>query len=368
MDHKMRICVRTIFLACLAALGGLLSGAAPMAAQTLPAVTEGDYTVANFQFKTGESLAQVKLHYRTLGKPERDGNGRVTNAVLILHGTTGNGAKFVAPPYAGVLFNPGQLLDANRYYIIVPDNVGHGKSSKPSDGLHARFPHYDYDDMVQLQHRLLVEGLKINHLRLIMGTSMGCMHSFLWGETFPDFMDALMPLACNTIPIAGRNRIVRKLAIDAIINDPGYNHGEYKTQPGGLNTAIDVLAIMVSSPLQLQKDYPTGELADAYLEQFRKTMLQSLDANDVLYSFRASRNYNPSSALGKIKAPVMAVNSTDDFVNPPELGSMEKEIKKIPKGQFVLLPMSDELRGHSTHSYPLVWQDYLRQLMAISGK
>jgi homoserine O-acetyltransferase len=366
LDHRLR----ADLIAGLALLAALtcLSVAPPAIAQTLPAVTEGDYIVTNYRFKTGEVLPQVKLHYRTLGRPERDSRGQVINAVLILHGTTGNGAKFVAPPYAGVLFNPGQLLDANRYYIIIPDNVGHGRSTKPSDGLHARFPQYDYDDMVDLQHRLLVDGLKVNRLRLVMGTSMGCMHSFLWGETFPDFADALMPLACNTIPIAGRNRIVRKLAIDAIVNDPGYNGGEYKTQPGGLNTAIDVLAIMIASPLQLQKGYPTGAQADAYLEQFRKTMRETLDANDAVYSFRASRNYNPSPALSRIKVPVMAVNSADDFVNPPELRSMEKEIRKIPQGHFILLPISDELRGHSTHSLPLVWQDYLRQLLAMSAK
>jgi homoserine O-acetyltransferase len=363
-------CARTAAIVSMVALVGILylTLVLPSVAQTLPTVTEGDYVITNYTFKTGESLPQVKLHYRTIGKPDRNSNGQVTNAVLVLHGTGGNGAKFVAPPFAGVLFNPGQLLDANRYYIIVPDNVGHGKSTKPSDGLHARFPQYDYDDMVDLQHRLLVDGLKVNHLRLIMGTSMGCMHSFVWGETFPDFMDALMPMACNTIPIAGRNRIIRKIAIDAIIDDPGYNGGEYKVQPAGLNTAIGVYLILMSSPLQLQKDYPTGEQAAAYLDQFRKTMRESTDANDVVYAFRSSRNYNPSPALSKIKVPVMAINSADDFVNPPESGSMEKEIKKIPKGQFVLLPMSDELRGHGTHSLPLVWQDYLRQLLARSAK
>ena len=216
-------------------------------------------------------MSSLRLHYTTFGTPKRDASGKVTNAVMVLHGTTGSGKQFVSPQFAGELFGPGQLLDATRYYIILPDGIGHGKSSKPSDGLHARFPHYDYDDMVAAQHQLLVEGLKVNHLRLIIGTSMGCMHSWVWGETYPDFMDAMMPLACLPVQIAGRNRMMRKMAMDAIRQDPAWENGEYKTPPPGLKTALDVLLVMGSSPLQMQKQYPTRDAADAFLDDFIRT-------------------------------------------------------------------------------------------------
>ena len=236
-------------------------------AQNLPAATEGEYVTQNFHFRSGETLPSLRLHYTTFGAPRRDASGRVTNAVMILHGTTGSGKQFVSPRFAGVLFGPGQLLDATRYYIILPDGIGHGQSSKPSDGLHARFPHYDYDDMVAAQHQLLVDGLKVNHLRLIIGTSMGCMHSWVWGETYPDFMDAMMPLACLPVQIAGRNRMMRKMAMDAIRQDPAWDNGEYKAPPPGLKTSLDVLLIMGSSPLQMQKQYPTRDAADAFSGQ-----------------------------------------------------------------------------------------------------
>ena len=243
----------------------VLACALGVAAQTTPAAppaTEGDYVAQNFHFRSGEVLPSLRLHYTTFGTPKRDASGQVTNAVMVLHGTTGSGKQFVSPQFAGVLFGPGQLLDATRYYIILPDGIGHGKSSKPSDGLHAGFPHYDYDDMVAAQHQLLVDGLKVNHLRLIIGTSMGCMHSWVWGETYPDFMDAMMPLACLPVQIAGRNRMMRKMAMDAIRQDPAWENGEYKSPPPGLKTALDVLLIMGSSPLQMQKQYPTRDAAD----------------------------------------------------------------------------------------------------------
>src|SRR5215472_1933902 len=231
-----------------------------------PATTEGDYVAKNFKFRSGESLPELRLHYTTLGKPARDAQGRVTNAVLILHGTGGTGHQFLSPLFAGELFGPGQLLDAAGYYIILPDGIGHGKSSKPSDGLHAHFPQYDYDDMIAAHHRLLTEGLGVNHLRLVMGTSMGCMHSFVWGETYPDFMDALMPLACLPVQIAGRNRMWRKMVIDAIERDPAWNGGEYKEEPkGALRNAEDLLLIAGSAPHQMQKTYPTRDAADKYL-------------------------------------------------------------------------------------------------------
>jgi homoserine O-acetyltransferase len=336
--------------------------------QASPATTEGDFVVKNFQFRSGESLPELRLHYTTLGKAARDAEGRVRNAVLILHGTGGTGQQFLSPIFAGELFGPGQLLDATRYYIVLPDGIGHGKSSKPSDGLHAHFPQYDYDDMVAAQHRLLTEGLGVNHLRLVMGTSMGCMHSFVWGETFPGFMDALMPLACLPIQIAGRNRIWRKMVMDAIRNDPEWKSGEYSAEPRqALRTALDLLLIAGSAPLYMQKSYPTRDAADQGLDDYFKARLAALDANDLLYAVNASRNYDPSPQLETITAPVMYINSADDFINPPELGIAEREIKKVKNGRFVLLLITAETRGHGTHTRASVWKQYLDELLAKSG-
>jgi homoserine O-acetyltransferase len=337
-------------------------------AQAAPAASEGTYVAENFHFRSGDVLPQLRLHYTTFGTPQRDGGGKVTNAVLILHGTTGSGKQFASPQFAGVLFGPGQLLDATRYFIILPDGIGHGQSSKPSDELHARFPHYDYDDMVAAQHQLLVEGLKVNHLRLIIGTSMGCMHSWVWGETYPDFMDALMPLACLPVQIAGRNRMMRKMAMEAIRQDPAWENGDYKSQPPGLKTSLDVLLIMGSSPLQMQQQYPTRDSADAFLDDFIGTRFARTDANDFLYAFDASRNYDPSSKLEKIRVPVMAINSADDLINPPELGIMEKQIERVPGGRYVLLPITDQTRGHGTHTLPAIWHSYLAQLLQQSQR
>jgi homoserine O-acetyltransferase len=334
-----------------------------------PATTESDYVAKNFQFRSGESLPELRLHYTTLGKPTKNAQGRVTNAVLILHGTGGTGHQFLSPIFAGELFGPGQLLDAARYYIILPDGIGHGKSSKPSDGLHTHFPQYDYDDMVAAHHLLLTEGLGVNHLRLVMGTSMGCMHSFVWGETFPDFMDALMPLACLPVQIAGRNRIWRKMTMDAIRNDPEWKGGEYSTEPQqALRTVLDLLLIAGSAPLYMQKSYPTRDAADKELDDYFKARFASLDANDFLYQVNASRNYDPSPRLEKITAPMMYINSADDFINPPELGIAEREIKKVKNGRFVLLPISDETRGHGTHTRAAVWKRYLQELLERTEK
>jgi homoserine O-acetyltransferase/O-succinyltransferase len=333
-----------------------------------PATTEGDFVVKDFQFRSGESLPQLRLHYTTLGKPAKNAQGRVTNAVLILHGTGGTGHQFLAPIFAGELFGPGQLLDVARYFIILPDGIGHGKSSKPSDGLHAHFPRYDYDDMVAAHHRLVTEGLGVNHLRLVMGTSMGCMHSFVWGETYPDFMDALMPLACLPVQIAGRNRIWRKMVMDAIRNDPEWKGGEYSAEPQqALRTALDLLMIAGSAPLYWQKSYPTREAADKELDDYFKSRMPGLDANDLLYQVNASRNYDPSPQLEKITVPVMYINSADDFINPPELGISEREIKKVKNGRFIDLPISDETRGHGTHTRAAVWKQYLAELLEKSA-
>ena len=331
--------------------------------------TEGDFLAHDFKFRSGEQLAELRLHYRTLGNPAHDANGHVTNAVLLLHGTGGTGRQFLAPQFADELFGPGQPLDLKRYFIIAPDGIGHGKSSKPSDGMHAHFPQYDYDDMVLAQHLLLTEGLKVQHARLIFGTSMGCMHAFVWGETYPDFMDALMPMACLPVQIAGRNRLWRKMLMDAIRSDPEWKDGEYKEEPKqALRTAQDLLIIAGSAPVLMQKSLPTRDSADSYLaDVISDPRLAALDANDLLYNVNASRNYDPSPRLESITAPVMWINSADDFINPPELGIAEKESKRLRHGTFVLLPISEKTHGHGTHTWAIAWKDYMVQFLAQTG-
>jgi len=347
----------------------LLIYIAPATRGQQAATQESNFTITNFSFRSGETLPELRQHYITLGKPVRNPQGEVTNAVLILHGTGGSGQQFLGPIFAGELFGPGQLLDTNHYYIILPDSIGHGKSSKPSDGLHAHFPQYDYDDMVSAQYRLLTEGLGVNHLRLILGTSMGCMHSFVWGETYPDFMDALMPLACLPVQIAGRNRLWRKMAVDAIQNDPEWKQGEYTQEPRqALLAWTNFLIIAGSAPQQMQKTMPARDVADKYLEGAYQKGLESLDANDILYQVNASRNYDPSPQLSRIKAPLMQINSADDFVNPPMLGIAEREIKKVKNGQFVLIPASDQTYGHGTHTHAAVWKQYLAELLERSAQ
>src|SRR6516164_10586079 len=338
-------------------------------AANYPAPHESNFTVHNFHFKDGGSLPELRLHYATLGTAHQDAQGLVTNAVLILHGTTGSWKQFTSPQFADVLFGPGELLDATRYFIILADSIGHGGSSKPSDGPKGHFPHYDYDDMVAAQHQLLTEGLGVNHLRLVMGTSMGCMHSWVWGEAHPEFMDALIPLACLPVQIAGRNRIWRKMVMDAIRNDPEWKSGEYSAEPQqALRTALDLLLIAGSAPLYVQKTYPTRDAADEGLEDYFKARSAALDANDLLYAVNASRNYDPSPQLEKITAPAMYINSADDFINPPELGIAEREIKRVKNGRFVLLPITDETRGHGTHTRAAVWKQYLDELLEKSAR
>jgi homoserine O-acetyltransferase len=348
------------------AAAAALSATAAAQAQTPPKlpVQEGDTIIRDFRFGTGETLPEVRIHYGTLGAPRRDAAGHVVNAVLLLHGTGGTGEQFLRPQFADVLFRPGGTLDPAKYFIIMVDDVGHGKSSKPSDGLHARFPKYDYDDMVELERRMLVEGLHVDHLRLILGTSMGCMHAFVWGEAHPDFMDALAPFACLPTQIAGRNRMWRKMVMDAITADPDWMGGEYKTEPqAALRTASDLFRIAGSTPLPWQIAYPTRDAADADVEAYTKTTLANADANNLLYQLDSSRNYDPSPGLEKIKAPVLWINSADDFINPPELGIAEKMVGRIPHGRFVLIPISEKTHGHGSHTWAVLWEDKLIELL-----
>lgn len=327
-------------------------------------VADGSFIIKNFRFGSGESLEELKLHYLTLGKPHHNAAGHTDNAILLLHGTGGNAHSLLNPVFSDVLFGPGQPLDIQKFFIILPDDIGHGESSKPSDGLRMHFPQYDYDDMVASQHTMLVEGLHVDHLRLILGTSMGCMQSFVWGETYPGFMDALAPFACLPVELAGRNRMWRYMAMQMIRQDPAWKDGEYTTEPmEGLRGANDLIMIAGSAPLFLQKSYPTRASAEAYVDQTLKGLNARTDANDFLYYVNASRNYNPEPGLSKITTPVLWINSADDFINPPELGIAEKLVKRMPHARFILIPISDATRGHGTHTRAEVWKEYLIQFL-----
>lgn len=342
----------------------LFAGVPAWAQSGFPAPVDGDFIARDVVFTSGDRAAEVKIHYRTVGTPRKDADGVVRNGVLILHGTGGSGRGFLSETYAGRLFGKGQPLDAERYFIILPDNVGHGESSKPSDGLRMKFPRYGYTDMVRLQHRLVTQGLGLTTLKLVMGTSMGAMHAWNWGYMFPDFATALVPLASNPVEIGGRNRVWRKMLIDSIVSDPTWNQGNYTEQPRGLATAMGFLLMATSVPLQWQKQFPTIAETDKWLADQIAARTRTTDANDMLYYYRAIEDYNPEPHLSEITAPLLAINSSDDFVNPPELPMMEALIRRVKQGRFVLLPITDATRGHGTHSLPAIWGAELVKLLA----
>jgi len=345
-----------------AALIGLVL-AASLNAQAPAGGVEGDFEMRDFKFTDGSTLPVLRIHYTTLGRPKKDARGVVRNAVLILHGTTGNGRGFLSRNFGGELFQPGQPLDTAAHFIILPDGIGTGKSTRPSEGLHAKFPRYGYEDMVTAQYRLVTEGLGVNHLLLVMGTSMGAMHTWMWGERYPDFMDGLMPLASLPTQIAGRNRMMREIVSKSIREDPDWNNGEYTKPPRGLMTGLTILWIMTSSPLTQQRDAPTRDSANAIIDRYMDQRMRTTDANDFLYQYEASRDYDPSGALEKIQAPLVAINSADDEVNPPELGIMERLMPRVKRGKYVLIPTSERTRGHGTHSLPAIWKPYLVELL-----
>jgi homoserine O-acetyltransferase len=347
----------------------LAVNAQPPTSQTQWPVKDGTYIIKNFRFGTGESLPELKLHYLTLGKPHRDSAGHTDNAVLLLHGTGGSATSLLNPAFSGVLFGPGKPLDISRFYIILPDDIGHGASSKPSDGLRMHFPKYDYNDMVMSQRTMLLEDLHVDHLRLVLGTSMGCMQSFLWGETYPTFSDALAPFACLPVELAGRNRMWRYMAMQIIRKDPAWKNGDYTSEPvEGIRGANDLIVIAGSAPLFMQKNFPTRALAEAYVDRTLDRLTAHMDANDFLYYVDASRNYNPEQKLSAITAPVLWINSADDFINPPELGIAEKLVTRIPHAKFILIPISDATRGHGTHTQAAVWKDYLIEFLRKTEK
>jgi homoserine O-acetyltransferase len=306
-----------------------------------PPPKQGDWIARDFKFHSGEVMPELRLHYTTIGEPSGQ-------PVLVLHGTTGSAASMLTPSFAGELFGAGQPLDAAKYYIIIPDGIGHGKSSKPSDGLRAKFPKYDYADMVDAQYRLLKEGLGVSHLRLVIGNSMGGMHTWLWGERYPDFMDALAPMAAQPTAMSSRNWMMRRLIIDSIRNDPDWKDGNYTTQPRAFKTAAVFFAIATSGgTLAYQKMAPTREKADKLLDE-RLAAPFTADANDYLYQWEASGDYDASPGLARITAALLAINSADDERNPPETGLMVAALKQVKNGRLHLIPASEETRGHGT--------------------
>jgi len=360
MLHDLLKCTRAHLFAAL-----LLTGSA--FAADYPAPVEGDFIAKDFRFTSGETLPELRIHYRTLGKPQKDSKGIVRNAVLIGHGTGGSGAQFIRAEFAGELFGAGQILDASKYFIVMTDGIGHGKSSKPSDGLRAKFPRYGYNDMVDAQYRLLTEGLKVNHLRLVMGTSMGGMQTWVWGERYPDFMDALMPLASLPTQISGRNRVWRKTVIDGIRNDPAWQGGNYTTQPPSLRTAASLIFFMGSNPVLRQETMQTLAQSDQVLDEYLANAMKTQDANDVLYQVSASWDYDPGPGLEKIRAPLLAINSADDLINPPELGILEREIKRVKNGEAIVIPYGPATRGHGSHTIATLWKDQLARLLGKTG-
>lgn len=328
-----------------------------------PSPTAGDYRLKDFRFASGATLPEVRIHYRTFGRPRRDAQGQVRNAVLLLHGTAGDGESLMKPAFTGELFGPGQPLDAERYFLIIPDNLGHGQSSKPSDGLRAHFPRYGYHDLLAAQYRLLSEGLAVEHLRLVLGTSMGGMHVWLWGEMHPDFSDALLPLTCLPVPISGRNRIWRRMVSEAIRSDPQWQNGEYRSQPPSLKLAVQILFLMGSSPRLRQQEGPTPAQADELLQREVAARLATADANDLLYSVESSFDYDPGPALDKIRAPLLAINFADDLINPPELGILEAQIERVAQGRALVIPASAESVGHGTHTKAAIWKAHLAALL-----
>jgi homoserine O-acetyltransferase/O-succinyltransferase len=333
----------------------LLAFSAPAVA-AYPAPAEGDWVAHNFRFHTGEVMPELRLHYRTIG-------ARTGQAVLILHGTAGSGASMLTPEFAGELFGPGGVLDAAKYFIILPDAIGAGKSSKPSDGLRAAFPRYNYDDMVEAQYRLVSDGLGIRHLRLVIGNSMGGMQTWLWGEKYPGFMDALVPMASVPGQMSGRNWLMRRIIIDAIRNDPAWNNGNYTTQPQAVRAANVFFGIVSSGgTIAYQNLAPTRAAADKLLDD-RLAAPFTADANDLLYQWDSSRDYNPEPGLGLIAAPVLAINSADDERNPPETGVMTRGLAQVKNARLFLIPASSETRGHATTGSARFWERQLQDFL-----
>ena len=341
---------------CAALAAVLLSISTSALASDYPAPKQGDWIAKDFKFHTGEVMPELKLHYTTVGEP-------TGQPVLVLHGTGGSGASMLTPAFAGELFGSGQPLDASKYYIIIPDAIGHGRSSKPSDGMKASFPKYDYDDMVEAQHRLVTEGLGVKHLRLVIGNSMGGMQTWMWGEKYPKDMDALVPMASQPTEMASRNWMLRRIMLDTIRNDPDYNGGNYTSQPRMMKYAITAYGIASSGgTLAYQQQAPTAAKADEIVGERLATPITT-DANDYVYQWDSSHDYNAAEKLETIEASLLLINSADDERNPPETGITDAAMKRVKNGKLYLIPASTETRGHGTTANAKFYSEQVRQLL-----
>jgi homoserine O-acetyltransferase/O-succinyltransferase len=330
------------------------------------AAVQGDAWFDNYKFRDGEILPKLKIHYATLGTPHRNAKGEIDNAVLVLHWTGADGRALMSPTYMRALFNPGRPLDARRYYLIFPDSVGHGQSSKPSDGLGAKFPNYDYDDIVDLQYKVVTQTLGIKHLHAILGMSMGGMNAWQWAEAYPDTMDGVMPVVSLPIAVSGRNLLWRRMVIDSIRSDPEYNNGNYTKTPQGWIDGFSVLRMMIDSAPSLQNEVPDNAAADKFL-YVDKVSAEHVDPNDILYSLKSSFSYNPEPELSKIKTKLFALNFSDDEFNPDKLGVLERDVPKLEHGRYVVQAGTPTSPGHYTMTRPDLWASHVAEFMQWLG-
>ena len=358
----IRACVAALFL-CALPLGPAMAQTAPQAPQSpWPNQREGDYILKNYRFASGETMAELKIHYTTLGTEKRNAAGEIINGIVLLHGTSGDGKDWLRPTLGDELFGNGQPLDATKYFIILPDGIGRGGSSKPSDGLRGKFPHYRYADLVDSEYRLVTEHLKVKHLKLVLGSSMGGMHAWIWGYQYPDLMDGVVPIASQPVRMSGKNWVQRRIAIEAIRNDPGWNGGNYETNPTHFAITVPYGFLQTENVLQLQEMIPTVEAGDALYKRLYE-QAKKRDANDALWSIEAVMDYNPDPHLEKIKAKLFAINFEDDSTNAPSLRTLEAGIKRIKGAKYVIVPQTAETHGHFTHLRAKFWTHYLAGFM-----
>jgi homoserine O-acetyltransferase len=346
----------------------ILALASAAGAQSFPAPERHDFVVRNFRFQSGESLPEVRIHYRTIGTPARDAKGRITNGVMVLHGSSGDAGQVLAASFTEPLLSKGGPLDARKFFLIFPDNLGNGRSTKPSDGLRAKFPKYGYHDMVTLQHRLVTEGLGIDRLRLIIGISMGGMQAWLWGIRYPDAIDGLIPIAAQPVAIQGRNLLWRRILSQAIRKDPEWNNGHYAKQPQGFLSIMPMFDMLVQSPARLGESLTTYDRADAHLAEVLEETLEEDDANNILYRFESSFDFNPEPDLHKIRAPVLTILFEDDELNPTTLGTMERVMPKVKTGRMVVIPAGPDTEGHRTQVKASVWREHVRAFMTAIAR
>jgi homoserine O-acetyltransferase/O-succinyltransferase len=358
-----KLCVVSLLVALTATTTPISARTKDNSSSVWPGQSEGEFIVKDFRFHVGKVLTELRLHYVTLGAPHRNSSGDIDNAVLLLHTTGGDTTELLRPSFSA-LYGSGQPLDLNKFYVIIPDAIGCGKSSKPSDGLRARFPHYGYEDMVAAQHRLVTERLGVTHLRLVVGLSMGAMHTWLWGERYPEMMDGLMPISGLPVETGGRNRLWRHAVVEAIRHDPEWKNGNYERQPGLLAHILPLAAVVTGNPVRQYEKYPTRAAADAWYEQSAKTFYERLDTNDVLYRLDASSDYNPAPDLEKIKAKLLLIVFDDDQINSPEFAMLDREMPRVKNGKYAIVHTGKEGNGEGEDNINVkLWQSYLQDFV-----